>query len=185
MILTNLESLTAYRMHTPKWASQPTSGQGAAAHGGRANRPGVAALYLSLEYETAIEEFKRRSELLRHGFGEPRYFRLKVVELGGEVAGYAMYFNTYRGCEAAPVLYLEDLYVKPEHRRRGFATQLMAHLAKEALATDCIFMEWNVFAWNEPAIALFEKKLGGELRRELIPVKLKGPEIRRLAGQAQ
>lgn len=67
MILTNLESVTGYRMHTPRWASQPTSGQGAAAHGGRANRPGVAALYLALEYETAIEEFKRRSELLRPG----------------------------------------------------------------------------------------------------------------------
>ena len=64
-------------------------------------------------------------------------------------------------------------YEKKEYRRRGVATQLMAHLAKEALATGCVFMEWNVFAWNEPAIALFEKKFEGELRRDLIPVKLK------------
>jgi RES domain-containing protein len=66
MILTKLEA-TAYRMHSPRWASQPKSGQGAATHGGRANRPRVAALYLALDYDTAIKEFIRRSELLRPG----------------------------------------------------------------------------------------------------------------------
>ncbi len=49
MILTELGPVTAYRMHTPRWATAPTSGAGAAAHGGRANRPGVSALYLALE----------------------------------------------------------------------------------------------------------------------------------------
>ena len=66
MILTKFEA-TAYRMHSPKWASQPTSGHGAATHGGRANRPGIVALYLALDYDTAIKEFTRRSELLHPG----------------------------------------------------------------------------------------------------------------------
>jgi len=52
MILAELGPLTAYRMHAPRWATAPTSGAGAAAHGGRANRPGVSALYLALEHET-------------------------------------------------------------------------------------------------------------------------------------
>jgi RES domain-containing protein len=67
MILTRLENITAYRMHTPKWASQPTSGLGAAKSGGRLNRPGIEALYLSLERETAILEYQRLSELLPPG----------------------------------------------------------------------------------------------------------------------
>ena len=54
MILTRLENLAAYRVHQPKWAMAPASGAGAAKHGGRVNRPGVAALYLSLDTETAI-----------------------------------------------------------------------------------------------------------------------------------
>jgi RES domain-containing protein len=67
MILTRLEKLPAYRMHTPKWAVQPTSGLGAAKWGGRVNRPGVEALYLSLERETAIQEYQQLSELLPPG----------------------------------------------------------------------------------------------------------------------
>jgi RES domain-containing protein len=67
MILTRVEALTAYRMHVPKWAVAPTSGAGAARHGGRANRPGIAALYLALEAETAIEEYQQVSSLLPPG----------------------------------------------------------------------------------------------------------------------
>ena len=67
MILTELGPLTAYRMHTPRWAMAPTSGAGAAAHGGRANRPGTAALYLALEPETAVREFQQLSPLMPPG----------------------------------------------------------------------------------------------------------------------
>ena len=67
MILTTLDQVPAYRMHTPKWAVTPTSGAGAATHGGRANRPGVAALYLALDTETAIKEYQQVSSLLPPG----------------------------------------------------------------------------------------------------------------------
>ncbi len=67
MILTRLDNLPAYRMHTPKWAVTPTSGAGAAQQGGRANRPGVAALYLALDIETAIKEYQQLSPLLPPG----------------------------------------------------------------------------------------------------------------------
>lgn len=58
---------TFYRMHTPRWAHRPTSGAGAALYGGRLNRKGVEALYLSVEYETAIEEYRQVSSLLPPG----------------------------------------------------------------------------------------------------------------------
>ena len=64
MILTALGTITAYRFHTPKWATQPTSGAGAAAEGGRANRKGLPALYLALEAETAIAEYQQLSSLM-------------------------------------------------------------------------------------------------------------------------
>lgn len=54
----------AYRAHSPKWAYAPTSGAGAGAYGGRANRPGIKALYLSLELETALAEYKQMDTLL-------------------------------------------------------------------------------------------------------------------------
>ena len=67
MILTELTELTAYRMLLPRWASTPLSGEGAAIHGGRANRPSVSALYLSLEFETAVKEYQQLSPLLPPG----------------------------------------------------------------------------------------------------------------------
>ncbi len=67
MILSELGPVTAYRMQTPRWATAPTSGAGAAAHGGRANRPGVAALYLALEPETAVREYQQLSPLMPPG----------------------------------------------------------------------------------------------------------------------
>ena len=63
MIRTSLTTV-AYRVHDPKWAYAPTSGAGAASHGGRANRPGVNALYLSLEIETALAEYNHIDALL-------------------------------------------------------------------------------------------------------------------------
>jgi RES domain-containing protein len=67
MILTEVGPVTAYRMHTPRWATAPTSGAGAAAHGGRANRRGTPALYLSLEPLTAISEYQQLSPLMPPG----------------------------------------------------------------------------------------------------------------------
>lgn len=67
MKLGRLGPATAYRMHTPKWATKPTSGAGASLHGGRANRPGTPALYLALESETAVLEYQQTSALLPPG----------------------------------------------------------------------------------------------------------------------
>ena len=67
MILDALGPVTAWRMHTPRWAVAPASGAGAAAHGGRANRPGTPALYLSLDAHTAIREYQQLSLLMPPG----------------------------------------------------------------------------------------------------------------------
>ena len=67
MIVTALDRIAAYRVHTPKWAMAPTSGAGAAKHGGRANRPGITALYLALDTETAVKEYQQVSTLMPPG----------------------------------------------------------------------------------------------------------------------
>jgi RES domain-containing protein len=63
MIFTHLKGVTAYRMHKPVWATMPISGAGAGKHGGRVNRPGVNALYVSLDSQTAIAEKLSRNPL--------------------------------------------------------------------------------------------------------------------------
>jgi len=87
MILTRLDNLTAYRMHLPKWAVAPTSGAGAARHGGRANRPDVGALYLSLDVETAVKEYQQVSTLLPPG--TLLSYRVTVERVADFRAGFA------------------------------------------------------------------------------------------------
>jgi RES domain-containing protein len=89
MIFNEVGPIAAYRMHTPRWATAPTSGEGAATHGGRANRPGVGALYLSLELETAAREYQQISPLVPPGTLVSYTVRVaKVIDFrGGFVAG--------------------------------------------------------------------------------------------------
>lgn len=67
MIITGLTDQPAYRVHVPRWAIAPTSGAGAAQHGGRLNRIGVCALYLALDEPTALEEYRQLSSLMPPG----------------------------------------------------------------------------------------------------------------------
>lgn len=87
MKLTALVDVTAYRMHVPRWAVAPTSGAGAAKHGGRANRPGVEALYLAMETETAIREYQQVSTLLPPG--TLTSYQLTVAPVVDFTAGYS------------------------------------------------------------------------------------------------
>ena len=89
MICVAVGPIAAYRMHTPRWATKPTSGEGAATDGGRANRPGVATLYLSLESNTAIREYQQLSPLVPPGTLVSYTVMLtRVVDFrGGFVAG--------------------------------------------------------------------------------------------------
>lgn len=77
---------SAYRVHTPRWAHAPLSGAGAARHGGRANRPGVAALYLSLQLETALAEYQQLSPLMPPGLMVSYTIQLgPVIDLGSGI----------------------------------------------------------------------------------------------------
>jgi RES domain-containing protein len=87
MKLTELAGVTAYRMHVPKWAVAPNSGAGAARHGGRANRPGIDALYLALESETAVREYQQVSTLLPPG--TLTSYQLTVAPVVDFTAGYS------------------------------------------------------------------------------------------------
>lgn len=112
-----------------------------------------------------------KENLQQYGFGENPYFLTEFAEIEGNVVGYALYFYTFSGYLGSPVLYVEDLYVKPEYRGRGLALDLLKQLAAYALERDCCRMEGHVFAWNEAAIRFYES-LGGVLRRDLIQVRV-------------
>ncbi|HXD05996.1 MAG TPA: GNAT family N-acetyltransferase [Burkholderiaceae bacterium] len=82
-----------------------------------------------------------------------------VAELdSGEVAAFALFFTNFSTFLARPGLYLEDLFVQPQHRTRGIGSALLRRLAGIAVERECGRFEWSVLDWNEPAIRFYESR---------------------------
>jgi GNAT superfamily N-acetyltransferase/predicted ester cyclase len=101
--------------------------------------------------------------------------------VGIQPAGFALFFHNYSTFLGRRGLYLEDLFVLPEWRGRGFGRDLLAHLARIAVERDCGRMEWSVLNWNEPAIG-FYRRLGARALEEWTVFRLTGNELRQLAS---
>jgi GNAT superfamily N-acetyltransferase len=123
----------------------------------------------------------RAADLERHLFGEPRYCRATIAEWDGTAAAYALTFFNYSTFRMQPGLYLEDLYVRPEFRRRGIATALLRHLARQARDLGCARFEWSVLDWNANAIATYEN-LGATVLPDWRICRLEGEALHRLGG---
>lgn len=125
----------------------------------------------------------------KHGFGGKRYFRILVAEEGGgkrgqtPFLGYAFYFFTYSTFLAKPTLYLEDLFVLPEHRKRGIGAALLRALARIAVAEGCGRMEWVVLDWNRNAMR-FYRGLGAKELAEWRLFRMQGKKIIQLASKS-
>lgn len=123
-----------------------------------------------------------RGRLLDHAFGTTRYFWALIAEREGQPVGYALYFFTYSSFLAQPTLYLEDVFVAPQHRGVGAGKALMQRLFQEAVAKDCGRMEWQVLDWNEPSIQFYQR-LGAQHQREWLPYRLLRDQLETLAQE--
>ena len=94
--------------------------------------------------------------------------------------GFAVFFHNFSTWLGRPGLYLEDLFVRPEDRGKGYGRALLVHLAKIARDRDCGRMEWAVLDWNEPAIK-FYRKLGAKPMDEWTVFRLTRDRIAKLA----
>ena len=95
--------------------------------------------------------------------------------------GFALFFHNFSTWLGRPGLYLEDLFVRPEDRGKGYGRVLLIHLAKIARERGCGRMEWAVLDWNEPAIE-FYRKLGAKPMNEWTVFRLTRDEISKLAN---
>lgn len=98
-----------------------------------------------------------RQRLLRDAFGPTPRFHVLLAVSGGEAVGYALFFETYSTFLARPTLYLEDLFVLPDHRTAGHGARLFRAVAAEAVRRGCGRMEWSVLRWNRLAIDFYDR----------------------------
>ena len=121
-----------------------------------------------------------RARLLEDAFGPRRRFELVVGELDGAIVAYGAYFETYSTFRAAPVLYLEDIYVTPAARRHGVAAAMMHELAREAIRHGCVRMSWVVLDWNKDA-QKFYQRLGARPSKDWLPYEIEGEALESMA----
>jgi GNAT superfamily N-acetyltransferase len=98
----------------------------------------------------------------------------------GHPIGFAVYFFSYSTWLGRNGLYLEDLYISPEHRGTGAGKLLLKYLAREACAKECGRFEWSVLDWNEPAIQ-FYKSIGAQPQAEWVRYRMDGETLRAFA----
>jgi GNAT superfamily N-acetyltransferase len=132
------------------------------------------------EYDGEADHVRTtEADIARDGFGSEAKFRTMIAELDSQAVGFAVffpYYSTWRGSG----IYLEDLYVRPEFRKRGIGTALLAQLAHKAREENCTFVRWAVLDWNEPALNLYAS-LGAGLLNNWRCVVLDGERLDRLA----
>ena len=133
------------------------------------------------EYEKLADMAVGTDARLRESlFGKRPAAEALIVERGGRAVGFAIFFMTFSTFLCKPGLYLEDLFVEPEHRGHGIGKALLRRLAALAVERECGRFEWRVLDWNEPSIRFYES-LGAKLMPEWQLVRMTEREIAHLA----
>lgn len=138
------------------------------------------ARYEKAEASVQMTEADLRAAL----FGDRPLLNAVVAEVDGELAGSALYFFTFSTWTGKPGLFLEDLFVRPEHRRHGVGRALFSALAARAVEKGCSRLEWLVLDWNEPAID-FYRSVGAVAMDEWTTFRLAGPRLAQLAATSE
>jgi len=134
------------------------------------------------EYEHLEHEMRATEELIEQWmFGERPAAHALIAQRGPEVAGYALFFRTFSTFLTIPGVWLEDLFVRPDHRRAGIGRALLAAVA--ARVQDGGRLEWAALDWNELALG-FYRGLGAQTMREWITHRLVGAPLASLAAAA-
>jgi GNAT superfamily N-acetyltransferase len=136
------------------------------------------------EYEKMADQVQATCQSLEHSLFDLQAAHCVFGCEDGKPVGFALYFYNFSTFEGIPGLYLEDLFVYPQCRGKGYGKKLLLHLAGIAAAKGCKRMEWVCLDWNEPSRRFYES-LGAVPLPEWIIHRLRKDEIQRLAAQAQ
>jgi GNAT superfamily N-acetyltransferase len=137
------------------------------------------------EYERSLHEVRATADDLRVAlFGDRPALFGHVAETpdGSELAGFALWFLNYSTWDGHHGIYLEDLYVRPQHRGTGLGKALLSTLAEECTARGLTRLQWWVLDWNEPSIG-FYRSIGAESMDEWTVMRVSGEALGALAGK--
>jgi GNAT superfamily N-acetyltransferase len=131
--------------------------------------------YENLSHEVVVTEEKLIKTIFRQQMAE-----VIIGEFNDEPVGFALFFHNYSTFLGQAGIYLEDLYIKPEMRGKGFGKKMLRYLAKLVVVRDCGRLEWACLDWNEPSIR-FYKGMGAKALDDWTVFRLSGKTLNDLA----
>ena len=134
------------------------------------------------EYEQAADEVVATEEVLRKSLFEQHAAEVLLVEADGRSVGFAVFFTSFSTWLGLAGIFLDDLFVLPDERGKGYGKGLLQHLARIAVQRGCGRLEWNCLDWNQPSIG-FYLSLGAEKMDCWTTYRLEGDTLDALATQ--
>lgn len=135
------------------------------------------------EYEHMLDEVVATEDVLREWIFEKKRAEVIIGEEAGQAVGFALYFYNFSTFLGRAGIYVEDVFVKPVARGKGYGKALFQRLAAKAAGQGCGRMEWACLTWNEPSIG-FYLSLGAEPMDEWTVYRLSGEKLAKLAEKA-
>ena len=133
-------------------------------------------------YEHMLDEVVATEELLEEWLFEKEKAEVLFAVKDGEEIGFALFFHNFSTFLGRAGIYLEDLYVKPEHRGSGYGKALLQELARIALERGCGRLEWWCLDWNRPSID-FYLAMGAEPMKDWTVYRVAGEALEKLGGR--
>lgn len=128
-------------------------------------------------YEKMDDQVVATPELLRHWIFEKNKAEVVFAEVEGETVGFALFFHNFSTFLGRAGIYLEDLFVRPEYRGKGYGKALLNHLARTAVERGCGRLEWACLDWNKPSIDFYTKKMHAVPMDEWTVYRLTGEKL--------
>ena len=132
-------------------------------------------------YEKMANEVVATEELLHHWIFEQKKAEVIFALEDGKEVGFALFFHNFSTFLGRAGIYLEDLYVRPEFRGRGYGKGLICQLARIAVERGCGRLEWWCLDWNQPSID-FYLSLGAEPMRDWTVYRIAGETLNSLGS---
>jgi GNAT superfamily N-acetyltransferase len=135
------------------------------------------------QFEKLEHELQATVGVLENSFfGSPPAAGALLARCEGKLAGYAIYFFTFSSFIGRAGIWLEDLYVRPEFRKRGLGLDLIKAVARVGVDRNCGRFEWTALDWNENALNFYDK-LGARRMGEWTTLRMNAAQISLLASQ--
>ncbi len=134
------------------------------------------------DYEKMLNEVVANEEILEHWLFDEKKAEVIFAVENGEKVGFALFFHNFSTFLGRAGIYLEDLYVLPLHRKKGYGKALLTKLAQIAVERGCGRLEWWCLDWNKPSID-FYKSMGAEPMDDWTVYRISGETLKELGSK--